>query len=255
MKRAIKTFEDVSTVLRPYVPLVKELTGKDTVFDRILPLMDFLGHPENELRTIHIAGTSGKTSTSYYISSLLTLAGQNVGLTVSPHIDQISERTQINGQPLDETTFCQQLSIFLDLVDQSKIKPSYFELIYSFSIWLFAKLKVDYAVIETGVGGLYDATNIVDREDKVCVITDIGYDHMQLLGNTLSSIAAQKVGIVHKGNELLMYRQSQEVMAVIEDWVRDVKATIKLTDEETETKINNQLKHLDKLPSAIICPS
>src|ERR1700722_7098159 len=99
MERRLNTFTDVERALRPYIPLVKELTGKDTVLDRILPLMEYLGHPENKLKTIHIAGTSGKTSTSYYIASLLSLAGQNVGLTVSPHIDRISERTQINGQP------------------------------------------------------------------------------------------------------------------------------------------------------------
>ena len=124
MKRAITNFSDVEQALKPYIPLVKKLTGKDTVLDRIVPLMDFLGHPEDKIKAIHIAGTSGKTSTAHYISSLLTEAGLKVGLTISPHIDKVSERVQINNKPLSERLFCSLLSEFLDLLDQSKIKPS-----------------------------------------------------------------------------------------------------------------------------------
>jgi dihydrofolate synthase / folylpolyglutamate synthase len=210
--------------------------------------MNYLGNPENKLRTIHIAGTSGKTSTAYYIAGLLNLAGQNVGLTVSPHIDKISERTQINGKPLEETIFCERLAEFLELVDESNIKPSYFELIYAFSIWAFAQLKVDYAVIETGLGGLYDATNVVNREDKVCVITDIGYDHINILGHTIQEIAAQKVGIVHNNNPLLMYRQDAEVMSVINKWAEDHNADKRLTDQSTEMKEHGQGTTFNNLP-------
>ncbi len=234
MKSSIKSFDDVETALRPYVPLVKELTGKDTVLDRIKPLMSYLGNPENKLRTIHLAGTSGKTSTAYYIASLLSLAGKNVGLTVSPHIDSINERTQINGQPLNDSEFFAELTAFLELVDGSSIKPSYFELVYAFSIWLFAKYKVDYAVIETGLGGLYDATNVVTRADKVCVLTDIGYDHMNILGSTIPEITRQKVGIVHEGNSLLMYEQGKEVMDVVNDWLKNHHADLHLANQEDE---------------------
>lgn len=248
MKRRLKNFKDVELALRPYVPLVKELTGKDTVLDRIKPLMVYLGHPENQLRTIHIAGTSGKTSTSYYIANMLCLAGQNVGLTVSPHIDKISERTQINGQPLDETLFSEYMSKFLEILDKTEIRPSYFEIIYTFSIWLFAKLKVDYAVIETGLGGLYDATNVVEREDKVCVITDIGYDHTNILGHTLEEITAQKVGIVHKNNPLLMYEQSPEIMEVIQKWAKKHQAKVHLTSQKQEAARYAYGSSYDQLP-------
>src|SRR5665213_201515 len=117
MNMSIDNFKDAEDALRPYIPLVKELPGKDTVLDRITPLMAVLGNPENKVKTIHIAGTSGKTSTAYYISALLSRAGVNVGLTVSPHIYKISERTQVNGQPLDELTFCNKLAEFLDIVE------------------------------------------------------------------------------------------------------------------------------------------
>jgi dihydrofolate synthase/folylpolyglutamate synthase len=247
MKRQLKTFQDVEEALRPYVPLVKKLTGTDTVLNRIIPLMTFLGNPENKLKTIHIAGTSGKTSTAYFVASLLKQTGLSIGLTVSPHIDKISERTQINGLPLDEVAFSAQMSEFLELVDTSGIKPSYFELIYAFSIWLFAKLNVDYAVIETGLGGLYDATNVVTREDKICVITDIGFDHMSILGNTLAEITAQKVGIVHAHNPLIMYKQNDEIMSVVKSWVNDHKAKLYLADYQTELKEYGSGKAFEQL--------
>jgi dihydrofolate synthase/folylpolyglutamate synthase len=210
--------------------------------------MDSLGNPENKIKTIHIAGTSGKTSTSYYIAALLTQTGLNIGLTVSPHIDKISERAQVNGQPLEEDVFCAYLSDFLTLLESTNIKPSYFELLYAFSIWLFTKLKLDYAVIETGVGGLYDATNIVTREDKVCVITDIGFDHMKLLGNTLSEIAYQKVGIVHEHNVLLMYKQNAEIMNVIQKWILDHKAKVYLTEQVEEQEGYGKGENFNSLP-------
>lgn len=246
--RQLKDFKDVEDALRVYIPLVKELTGKDTVLDRIKPLMSILGNPENKLKTIHIAGTSGKTSTSYYIAALLGQEGLNIGLTVSPHIDKISERTQVNGKPLEEDVFCQKLSEFLDIVDSSGIKPSYFELLYAFSIWLFSNLELDYAVIETGVGGLFDATNIVTREDKVCVITDIGFDHMKLLGNTLAEITYQKVGIVHSKNVLLMYEQNDEIMTVVNKWIKDHDAKLYPTTQKKEEALLNKTSSFEALP-------
>lgn len=230
----LNTFEDVNKALLPYVPLVSQLTGKDTVLDRIKPLMAYLGNPESKFKTIHIAGTSGKTSTSYYISKLLTYSKFRIGLTVSPHIDNLNERVQINGSNLAEDIFCSKMEQFLTLIKRSGIKPSYFELMYAFSIWVFSELKVDYAVIETGMGGLFDATNIVDRKDKICVITDIGFDHMNILGNTIEEITRQKVGIVHKGNNLLMYKQSDQIMGEVFSWLEKVGAIIQLTTEKDE---------------------
>ena len=249
MKRAITNFSDVEQALKPYIPLVKKLTGKDTVLDRIVPLMDFLGHPEDKIKAIHIAGTSGKTSTAHYISSLLTEAGLKVGLTISPHIDKVSERAQINNKPLSERLFCSLLSEFLDLLDQSKIKPSYFELLCAFSIWVFNKLQVDYAVIETGLGGLYDATNVVSRSDKICVLTDIGFDHMSILGNTIPEITRQKVGIVHEGNQVIMYPQSKDIMTVVNSWVKDHSAELHIFNKTIDKERINKLESYINLPN------
>ena len=181
----IRTIKDAEKALFPYIPLVAQLTGKDTTLERVKPLASLAGHPENQLKVIHIAGTSGKTSTAYYMAALLRAAGKNVGLTVSPHIDSITERVQINGRPLPDEQFCSELEQFLKIVKTAPQAPSFFELLYVFSLWVFARAKVDYAVVETGMGGLFDATNIVTRPDKICIITDIGLDHTHILGDTV----------------------------------------------------------------------
>ena len=242
----ITTIAEAEAALQPYVPLVAQLTGKDTTLERIEPLMELLGNPQDQLKIIHIAGTSGKTSTAYYMAALLLAAGKKIGLTVSPHVDSITERVQINGLPLDEVTFCRELDEFLKLVEQAPQKPSYFELLYAFALWEFQRQGVDYAVIETGMGGLHDATNVATRADKVCIITDIGFDHMHVLGHTIPEITAQKIGIVHSGNVALMYQQSDESMAVINEWIAKQQATLQVTNQEAEQ--GRAEVHLGDLP-------
>jgi len=232
----IRNFTEANAALLPYVPLVAQLTGKDTTLDRIRPLMAKVNNPQDKLRIVHIAGTSGKTSTAYFIAALLKAGGQYVGLTVSPHVDSIAERVQLNGAPMGEVAFCQALGKFLDIVETLEQRPSYFELLYAFSLWVFAERGVDYAVIETGMGGLYDATNIADRADKLCIITDIGFDHMHILGHTLPEIAAQKAGIIHEHNPVIMYEQAPEITDVIQQWATEHQASVMLTNETTERK-------------------
>ncbi|MGH7240906.1 MAG: bifunctional folylpolyglutamate synthase/dihydrofolate synthase [Candidatus Saccharimonadales bacterium] len=222
----INNIEEANQLLQPYVPLSAKLTGEDSTLDRSRPLMITLGNPEKKLRAVHIAGTSGKTSTAYFVAALLHAAGKKVGLTVSPHIDSITERVQIDGQPLPDETFCAYLGEFLDIVEAGNFKPSYFELLTAFSFWVFEREGVDYAVLETGLGGRYDTTNLADRPDKLCVITDIGFDHMNILGNTIEEIADQKAGIIHPGNEVVMYAQSDEVNSVIRVQTEKVQATL-----------------------------
>lgn len=230
----MKTLRDAELALRPYVPLVAQFTGGNTTLERIEPLMKLIGNPEERLRIIHVAGTSGKTSTSYYIAGLMRASGCTIGLTVSPHVDRLSERVQVDGQPLSDIEFCSELEIFLRLVQTADQPPSYFELLYAFSLWVFDRRGVDYAVIETGMGGLYDATNVAKRADKVCVITDIGYDHMHVLGNTLPEIAAQKIGIVHDQNVAITYRQADEIMRVFTDWTEQHSSPLVVLDQAAE---------------------
>lgn len=237
----IRTIEDVNKALRPYVPLVSQLTGKQTTLRRIQPLMKLLDNPQDKLRVVHVAGTSGKTSTSYYLSALLGASGKTVGLTVSPHVDSVTERVQINNKPLADDVFCQELSEFLEILKQAPEQPSYFELLYAFSLWVFVRHNVDYAVVETGMGGLFDATNVVTRPDKVCVITDIGLDHTHILGTTLPEIAAQKIGIVHDHNVVFTYKQGDDIMPVFDDWVSKHHAQLTITTyaaEQQATKVD-----------------
>lgn len=207
----ITSFEQANTELAKYIP---NSNREGYTTDRMLQLMDFLGNPQNQLKIVHIAGTSGKTSTCYFTAALLGASGNKVGLSVSPHIDQINERVQINLSPIPEKEYCQLLTRFLGLVERSKLKPSYFEVLVAFAYWVFNKQQVDYAVIEVGLGGLLDGTNVVNREDKVCVITDIGLDHTSILGKTIPEIAAQKAGIINHGNTALVHPQSAEAMEV-----------------------------------------
>lgn len=234
----IKNLAEANKALLSYANRDPRARGKNYTLERIYPLMEIAGNPQDRLRVVHIAGTSGKTSTAYYMAALLKASGKKIGLTVSPHIDSVTERIQINGKPLSEEMFCRELGEFLELVQRAGQHPSYFELLYTFSLWIFDRQGVDYAVLETGVGGLYDATNVTSRPDKVCIITDIGFDHMHLLGDTLAKIAAQKIGIVHKGNAVFMYKQSAEAMEVIKEWVANHHATLTILDEAADEPAN-----------------
>lgn len=196
-------------------------------------LMDFLQNPQDKLHVIHVAGTSGKTSTAYYIAALLSAGGYKVGLTISPHVDQLNERLQINGQPLDKNVFCENLSEFLGLIEKCQVKPSWFEVVVAFIYWYFAKSMVDYAVVEVGLGGLKDGTNVVTRPDKVCVITDIGLDHVGVLGDSLAEIATQKIGIVQSGNAVFTYEQADEVMQVYRAAADKQQAKLYIIDKPT----------------------
>jgi dihydrofolate synthase/folylpolyglutamate synthase len=234
----IKNLADAQKALAKFYG--KQAAGPYTL-DRMRRLMEYLGNPQNELRVIHVAGTSGKTSTAYYITSLLAAAGYKAGLTVSPHVDNINERVQINCAPLEETRFCIEIDIFLKLVKKSGISPSYFECMVAFAYWEFARQKVDYAVVEVGLGGLLDGTNVVERDDKVCVITDIGLDHTELLGETVDKIAAQKAGIIQDNNHVFMYRQSDEVTEAVAKRVNEKHALLHLVPDESANAPNSGL--------------
>jgi dihydrofolate synthase/folylpolyglutamate synthase len=234
--RIIQTIAQAETALAAFAP---EVPAKSQyTLGAMTNLMEFLGNPQNSLRIVHIAGTSGKTSTTYFVASLLETAGFTVGFSVSPHIDSIMERAQVRGVPFTEEDYCRELSIFLDMVDESGINVSYFEVLVAFAYWLFAKLKLDYVVMEVGLGGLLDATNVVTRQDKICVITDIGFDHTNILGNTLAEITQQKAGIITQGNDVFVHDQPKEVIDGIESKGRTEKASVHIvkaptTGEET----------------------
>lgn len=226
----IKNLEQAQQVLNRFIS--KQPGSRRYTLERMRALMDHLGNPQNNLKVIHVAGTSGKTSTSYYAAALLQEAGFTTGLTVSPHVDTVSERTQINLKPLDEPLYCKELSRFLNLISSSGLNPSYFEVLIAFSYWLFNEYRVDYAVVEVGVGGLLDGTNVIDRPDKVCIITDIGLDHTEVLGDTLEKITEQKAGIIGSNNTVFMHNQGDAIVNVVEDVCQTNNAELHLATDE-----------------------
>ena len=180
--------------------------------DRISALVDILGSPQLSYPTIHVGGTNGKTTTSRMIDSLLFEMGLRTGRFTSPHLESYLERISINGQPIDakELIFSfNDISPYLDLMDSKFDNPiSFFEAITALAFAAFAEHPIDVGVIEVGMGGQWDATNVVDAD--VSVITPIGLDHMEYLGNTITEIAATKAGIIKEQGFIVLAQQTPE---------------------------------------------
>lgn len=227
---AINNFREASLTLERYWP--KHLPPLLRTTERTKRLLEFLDNPQEKVRVVHVAGTSGKTSTAYYAAGLLHATHHTVGLMTSPYVDEVNERVQIGMVPLEESVFCRDLAQFLDLVEESHIKPHYFEIIVAFAFWEFARHRLEYAVIEVGMGGLNDPTNVVERSDKVCVITDIGLDHQQRLGTTLPEITAHKAGIIRWHNTVFCHQQSAAVMRVIQETAERRQADLQILSND-----------------------
>jgi dihydrofolate synthase/folylpolyglutamate synthase len=180
--------------------------------ERISALMDILGSPQLTYPTIHIAGTNGKTSTSRMIDSLLFATGMRTGRFTSPHLESYLERIAINGQSIDpkEIIFAyNDIAAYLDLMDEKFDNPiSFFEAITALAFGAFAEHPIDVGVIEVGMGGTWDATNVIDAD--VSVVMPIDYDHMEYLGNTLSEIASTKAGVIKEGGFVVLAEQQPE---------------------------------------------
>ena len=174
-----------------------------------------LGDPQRVYPVVHVGGTSGKTSTAYAIRALLESAGFRTGLTVSPHINSLGERVQIGGQPLSRSDFAQALDEMLAVLAPLRGQLTYFELVCALAFTVFAREKVDYGVVEVGIGGQRDATNVFERADKLAVITPIGLDHTEKLGKTIAEIAAQKAGIIPEAGVGFVGPQLPAARAVI----------------------------------------
>lgn len=177
-----------------------------------LALCHHLGNPETKFKSIHVAGTNGKGSSSHAICSILMEAGYRVGLYTSPHLKSFTERIKINGGEIpqeDVILFVEENKDFLE-----KLRPSFFEMTVAMAFWYFAKEEVDIAVIEVGMGGRLDSTNVINPE--VCLITNIGYDHMQFLGDTLEKIAGEKAGIIKEKTPVVISQRQLETTPVFE---------------------------------------
>jgi dihydrofolate synthase/folylpolyglutamate synthase len=204
---------------------------------RIEALLDLLGSPQRAYPSIHITGTNGKTSTSRMVDSLLRAHGLRVGRYTSPHLETVRERISIEGEPISEEKFVQvydevaPLADFLDgkalaaaELDDQVDRVTYFELTTALAFAAFADAPVDVASVEVGLGGAWDATNVLHA--GVCIITPIGLDHTELLGDTVEEIALEKAGIIHSGAMVISALQEPDAMAVLHERCSEVGARI-----------------------------
>ena len=223
-----------------YISLIEELKKRGSVpgLDAIEGLLEELGHPEDNLKVVHIAGTNGKGSIFAYLSSILIAAGFKVGRYISPTISCYEERFQINGEYIIKDKLARLYNIVEEAMKREEEKtgltPTHFEEETAISFLDFKEEKVDYALIEVGMGGRMDATNVI-RHPELTVISSISYDHQAFLGDTLEEIAWQKAGIIKESCPVVLSENSDEVCKVIEQEATKKKVKcieIKPTDYE-----------------------
>ena len=196
--------------------------------DRMVLLCDILGDPQRSFQSIHLTGTNGKTSTARMVDGLLGEFGLRSGRFTSPHLTAVNERIVLDGDPLPEDRFSEvfdELAPYVELVDaKSAHRMTFFEVLTGMAFAAFADAPVDVAVLEVGLGGRWDATNVVDAQ--TCVVLPIGLDHTQYLGDSLASIAAEKAGIIHEGATVVLAAQPPEAAEVLLRHCVEVGATV-----------------------------
>jgi dihydrofolate synthase/folylpolyglutamate synthase len=207
----------------------KLVFGSKPGLSRIGRLLELMGNPQNSIKFIHLAGTNGKGSTSAMISSALIEAGYKTGLYISPYVVDFRERIQINGEYIKENELANLIEYIKPLceeVEKQSESPTEFEVITALAFEHYKRQQCDYVVLETGLGGRFDATNIIPIP-LAAVITSISFDHMQYLGDTLAKIAAEKCGIIKKGTNVISYPlQEKEALEVIKNRVKEEKARL-----------------------------
>jgi dihydrofolate synthase/folylpolyglutamate synthase len=207
-----------------YIDVVKQIEGTMKFgcrpgLERTAKLLEFLGNPQKDIPMIHVGGTNGKGSTVAMIASILSSAGYKTGMYISPHLYRNTERMTIDGKEITEEDFVRYALEVMAKIEEMKAKgleePTQFEMYTAMALLYFARKKVDFAIIEVGLGGRYDATNVI--YPQLSVITSISYDHMDILGSTIKEIAEEKAGIIKEGIPVVMYPQAyEEAESVIE---------------------------------------
>ncbi|MCP3422566.1 bifunctional folylpolyglutamate synthase/dihydrofolate synthase [Nocardioides pinisoli] len=222
--RLAETFAEVEDALLSRWPE----TRLEPSLDRIQAFTELLGQPQHSFRSIHLTGTNGKTSTSRMIETLLRALDLRTGRFTSPHLERMSERISIDGEPLDDEAFVRafnDVAPYTHLVDAEQEHPlSFFETIVAMAYAAFADAPVDVAVVEVGMGGTWDATNVIDAD--VAVVLPVAVDHAKYLGEDAVTIAAEKAGIIKPGSVVVLAEQTPEVAAVLIERAAEVGATI-----------------------------
>ncbi len=214
--------------------------------DNTIALCQMLGNPEKEFKSVHIAGTNGKGSTSHFIASVLQQQGYKTGLFTSPHLKDFRERIKVNGRMISKSEVTAFVSRHHKEFDT--IQPSFFEWTFALAAWYFAKQKVDIAVIETGMGGRLDSTNVITP--LVSIITNIGFDHTQFLGATLPEIAAEKAGIIKPGIPVVIGETHADTAAIFTTKSQQSDSEIAFADQQFKCVSTGYTRHSPPLLKA-----
>ncbi|MFD2787311.1 bifunctional folylpolyglutamate synthase/dihydrofolate synthase [Hymenobacter rubripertinctus] len=222
------TYPQTLDFLYAQLPMFQRVgeAGYKPGLQRTEALAEATGHPERQFRSVHVAGTNGKGSSSHLLAAVLQAAGYKVGLYTSPHLKEFTERIRINGQPLAPAFLVEWVAQRRGLFEQ--VEPSFFEMCVALAFDYFARERVDVAVVEVGLGGRLDSTNII--RPLVSLITNISFDHQNLLGDTLPLIAAEKAGIIKPGVPAIISQTQPEVAAVFEQKARQQGAPLLFAD-------------------------
>ena len=237
-KKAISTYEQAVE----YILEVPKFTKKNDMSETKLFLKK-LGNPEKDMKIIHIAGTNGKGSVCAYLCAVLQEAGFKTGMFSSPHLVDIRERFRINGKLIAKEKFLEAFFKVYEKIE-GDYHPTFFEYLFFMSVIFFKEEKVDYCIMETGLGGRLDATNAVEHKE-ISIITKVGFDHMEYLGDTLEKIAAEKAGIIKEKIPVVYYAGKPEVNAVIEKTAAEKESVSIPVMVERDAICKNPNKNID----------
>jgi len=233
-------YEDVLEYLYTQLPMFQRMGGAALKKDltNTIALCEALGNPQHQFKSIHIAGTNGKGSCSHYTASILQAAGFKTGLYTSPHLKNFTERIKINGEEMLPQAVIDFVNANKALIE--RIKPSFFEITVAMAFDYFAKQQVEIAIIEVGMGGRLDSTNVITPE--VCLITNISKDHEQWLGKGLVNIAKEKAGIIKPGVPIVVSERQDEVAQVFKEVALVNNATIYFAPDYYTAILNDAFK-------------
>lgn len=237
-------YQETIQYLYNSAPLFQQIGGAayKEGLDNTLTLDEHFGHPHRSFATVHVAGTNGKGSCSHMLAAILQAAGYKVGLYTSPHLVDFRERIRINGEMIPEEEVCRFVETERAFFEP--LHPSFFELTTALAFQYFASQKVDIAVIEVGLGGRLDCTNIIRPE--LAVITNISKDHTQFLGNTLAAIASEKAGIIKPHTPVVVGETTVETRPVFQAKAEEMQAPIIFAEDEPEVLHSSLTDHLTR---------
>jgi dihydrofolate synthase / folylpolyglutamate synthase len=226
----LQSYQEVLTYLYHNLPMFQRVGSSAYKKDltNTVRLCDVLGNPQRKFRSVHVAGTNGKGSTSHMLAAILQTSGYKTGLYTSPHLKAFTERIRVNGQEIDQESVVDFVNRIRPAIDE--VQPSFFEITVAMAFDYFAKQQVDIAVIEVGLGGRLDSTNVITPE--LSVITNIGWDHKDILGDTLEKIAFEKAGIIKENVPVVVSERQKDIDRVFIDQARSKNAQIYFAADE-----------------------